>query len=75
MELPTFKEFNPNEYSTKRVDWLGRRLSSRLSVTAEVLSTPAGERQWRVYCNRCRNEYVLTDSQIDNPLTIICPCH
>jgi hypothetical protein len=76
MELPTFKEFDPNEYSANRAnrDWLGRRLGRHLTVTAQVVNTPAGERQWSVRCGLCRGAYVLTDAQIENPRTIICRC-
>jgi hypothetical protein len=73
MELPIFKEWNSKAYPVNH-DRIGRRLSRHISVTAQVISTPAGERQWSVRCNRCLNEFVLTDSQIDNPRTIICPC-
>jgi len=55
-------------------NWLGSRRSRFLSVTKRLIDSKSGERQWNLYCAKCRNEFVATDKQLDDRRTVFCGC-
>jgi len=64
-----FPRWDPTKH-----DWTGARRTRHLQVVARVSDSPDGERQWALYCSKCRGTFYGTDHQLDRYATRFCGC-
>jgi hypothetical protein len=69
MNLPIFKEFDPDEY--RITNWKGRWFGRYLQVTSRLSETPE---LWGVHCYKCKVDFALSPAQLENPRTVLCGC-